>query len=58
MEYLLEDDQSGLFAVDREGRLTLGRRPIESEQNRFHVLNVTARNEAGEASTRVCYVLL
>uniref|UniRef100_A0A1I7ZHC9 Cadherin domain-containing protein n=1 Tax=Steinernema glaseri TaxID=37863 RepID=A0A1I7ZHC9_9BILA len=49
--YELSDSYSQLFVVEGNGVVTLGRRPIESEQNRYKVLNVTARDGEGRSST-------
>ncbi|KAK0398870.1 hypothetical protein QR680_002790 [Steinernema hermaphroditum] len=49
--YELSDSYSQLFVVQDNGVLILGRKPIESEQNRYKVLNVTATDEKGHMST-------
>uniref|UniRef100_A0A914VBZ1 Cadherin domain-containing protein n=1 Tax=Plectus sambesii TaxID=2011161 RepID=A0A914VBZ1_9BILA len=49
-EYGIVDDYSGLFAIDaKTGVIILGRLPIDQEKNRYHELNVTARNVTNSA---------
>ncbi|TMS40061.1 hypothetical protein L596_006490 [Steinernema carpocapsae] len=49
--YSLPDSFSQLFIIEDNGVVMLGRKPIESEQNSYKVLNVTATDEQGRSST-------
>ncbi|KAH7725563.1 CBN-CDH-12 protein [Aphelenchoides avenae] len=52
--YSLRDSASNLFDIDDRGIISFRRKPLESERNRYHILNVTAQDTAGNiASTTV-----
>lgn len=57
--YSLRDSASNLFDIDDRGIISFRRKPLESERNRYHILNVTAQDTAGNiASTTVRYTRL
>uniref|UniRef100_A0A914ZVB2 Cadherin domain-containing protein n=1 Tax=Parascaris univalens TaxID=6257 RepID=A0A914ZVB2_PARUN len=58
LTYSLDDSFSGLFEISNEGVISLGRTPIKSEQNRYHFLNVSARNDEGESATTTLSIFL
>ncbi|EGT57092.1 CBN-CDH-12 protein [Caenorhabditis brenneri] len=45
--YRLVDSVNGLFEIRNDGFLVLTRRPLDSEANKYHQLNITAENSKG-----------
>ncbi|VDK17559.1 unnamed protein product [Anisakis simplex] len=56
--YSLDDSFSGLFEISNDGVVSLGRKPIKSEQNRYHIIKITATNKQGESATTTLNVFL
>lgn len=51
--YTLDSTHDGLFTIDAEGILSLGREVRPSEVNKEHKLKITATNNFGSESTEV-----